>query len=163
MKKLVGLMAVAMLFTLTITAQEKKEFSKKRTPFTSEQTATLQSKKMALHLDLDEKQQNAVYELMKKNADERKKKMTALKEKKEQGLALSAEERFQHENDRLDNQREQKAAIKNILTKEQYEKWEKANIAKKKNSNRKMGKLKNMRHERNERDMKPHWEQEKER
>jgi len=156
-------MAVAMLFTLTITAQEKKEISKKRTPLTSEQTATLQSKKMALHLDLDEKQQNAVYELMKKNADERKKKMTALKEKKEQGLALSADERFQHENDRLDNQLEQKAAIKNILTKEQYEKWEKSAIAKKKNSNRKMGKLKNMRQKRNERDMKPHWKQERER
>jgi hypothetical protein len=144
MKKLVGIAAIAILFSLTINAQEKKENIKKRAPLTSEQSATLQSKKMALHLDLDKNQQAAVYKLMKKNAEERQLKREEISEKRKKGVALTKEERFQLQNDRLDKQLEQKAAMKNILSKEQYEKWEKTNFAKKRNARKKMEKSNRM-------------------
>ncbi len=140
MKKLVGLAAIAILFSLTINAQQNRENDRKRTQMTSEQSATLQSKKMALHLDLNKNQQAAVYELMKKNADERKIKREEFREKRQKGDALTNDERFQNQNDRLENQLEQKAAMKDILSEEQFEKWEKVNRTKNRNAKKKMGK-----------------------
>ena len=140
MKKLVGLATIAILFSLTINAQQNRENARKRTQMTSEQSATLQSKKMALHLDLDKNQQATVYELMKKNADERKIKREEFREKRQKGDALTNDERFQNQNDRLENQLEQKAAMKNILSEEQFEKWEKVNRTKNRNAKKKMGK-----------------------
>lgn len=140
MKKLVGLTAIILLFSLTITAQERKERVRNRVEFTSEQQATLQAKKMALHLDLDENQQKAVYKLMKKNADERQKKRDDFKQKKQNGVQLTNDEKFQLQNDRLDRQLEHKAAMKKILTKEQFEKWENSSRAKMSNSKKRMGK-----------------------
>lgn len=134
MKKLMGLAAIALLFSLTINAQQKGETANKRSSMTSEQKATLQSKKLALQLDLDKQQQAAVYEIMKKNADERQLKSTELREKRKQGVELSNEERFQIQNERLEHQLEQKAAMKSILSQEQYEKWEKSGMAKKRNA-----------------------------
>ncbi len=148
MKKLVGIAAIAIIFTVTINAQGKKENFKKRTSFTSEQSATLQSKKMALHLDLDKNQQAAVYDLMKNNNDERQLKREEFRDKKQKGVALTNDERFQNQNDRLENQLEQKVSMKKILSKEQYEKWEKVSISKKRNTKKKMRKSNNFKQNR---------------
>ena len=153
MKKLVGLVTIAILFSLTVNAQQNRENARKRTQLNSEQSATLQSKKMALHLDLDKNQQAAVYELMKKNADERQLKREEFSEKRQKGDALTNDERFQIQNDRLDNQLEQKAAMKDILSKEQFEKWEKVNMTKNRNAKKKMGKPNYKKQKGNDREM----------
>ena len=153
MKKIVGLVTIAILFSLTVNAQQNRENARKRTQMTSEQSATLQSKKMALHLDLDKNQQAAIYELMKKNADERQLKREEFREKRQKGDALTNDERFQIQNDRLENQLEQKAAMKDILSKEQFEKWEKVNRTKNRNAKKKKGKSSYMKQKGNDREM----------
>jgi hypothetical protein len=153
MKKLVGLVTIAILFTLTVNAQQNRENARKRTQMNSEQSATLKTKKMAVYLDLDKNQQVAVYELMKKNTDDRLLKREEFREKRQNGAALSNDERFQIQNDRLDNQLEQKAAMKNILSKQQFEKWEKVKMAKNRNTKKKMGKSNNKKQKYNDREM----------
>ena len=153
MKKLVGLVTIAILFSLTVSPQQNRENARKRTQMNSEQSATLQSKKMALHLDLDKNQQAAVYELMKKNNDERQLKRTEFREKRQNGDTLTNDERFQIQNDRLDNQLEEKAALKNILSKQQFEKWEKVKMAKNRNAKIKMGRSNYKKQKHNDREM----------
>lgn len=123
MKKLVGLTAIVLLFTITINAQGNKDRQRKGNDFTPEQTATLQTKKMALNLDLNENQQKQVYDLMKEKAIERETVRTERQEQKEVGTPLTSEQKFDIQNQRLEKQIAQKAAMKNILSKEQYEKW----------------------------------------
>ena len=59
--------------------------------FTPEQNAILQTKKMALSLDLSSNQQNQILVLNKKQAVERKKKMELRKTNKENGTKLSSD------------------------------------------------------------------------
>ena len=132
MKKLI-LLAIA-LITLQVTAQEKKREHQRRGPdfemrsdLTPEELATLQTKKMALHLDLTEAQQNKILalnieqaKLRKAKMDERQKKMKNQKDEKP-----SKEERLKMMNGKLDHQIEMKKKMKAILNAEQFEKWEK--------------------------------------
>ena len=125
MKKLVGLTAIVILFSLTITAQAKKERIRKGSAFTTEQQATLQSKKLALSLDLDANQQKSVAKLMKAQADNRKKMRDQFQQNKQDGVKLTNDEKFELQNNRLEKQLEHKAAMKKILNDEQFEKWSK--------------------------------------
>ncbi|MAU26927.1 MAG: hypothetical protein CMH48_06855 [Muricauda sp.] len=96
---------------------------------TPEQVATLQTKKMALALDLTQQQQQQVMEIHLKEATERKKKMEERKSKKEQREKQrpSADERFEMANARLEKQLAHQAKMKEILTDEQYLQWKKMN------------------------------------
>ncbi|WP_046746241.1 hypothetical protein [Kordia zhangzhouensis] len=136
------LYALAIVFTLNVAAQEgnerheqherremKKEFLQKLTP---EQIATLKTKKLTLALDLSEAQQQRILALTTAEAKQRKAKMEALQVKKEKGEKPTEAERYQHMNERLDAQIALKKEMKNILSKEQYEKWEKMQMHKKK-------------------------------
>jgi len=98
---------------------------------TPEQAATLQSKNMALRLDLSEAQQEEIYKIHLANAKERQAKMEAVKKMRESGEKPSKEARYELMNDLLDKQISQKKQLKSILTKEQYEKLEKGSKQKK--------------------------------
>ena len=124
MKKI--LIAVVALLALQVSAQEhkkkksdNKERAMKRMNLSAEEMATLQTKKMILHLDLNESQQSEVYSLNLKSAEARK-------DKKEE--KPSKEERLKMANTKLDYQIATKRKMKEILNESQYAKWEKTQV-----------------------------------
>ncbi len=92
-----------------------------------EQMATLQTKKATLALDLTEAQQTQMKAVFMENAKMRKARMEEKQAQKEGGDATkpTSEERYAMANQRLDRQIAQKEKIKQILSEEQMEKWEK--------------------------------------
>lgn len=136
MKKIVGILVFTFLVSTTINAQEQKhKKTKKRVNFTAEQSATLQTKKMTLHLDLDKNQQKSIYDLKKKQAEERKNNIENLKKRNKEGVQLTSDDRFERQNNRLEKKLENKTAMKSILTTKQFEKWE--NTSKRENKAKK--------------------------
>lgn len=129
------MIAIAFL-TINATAQERKKEAHKgdtkerkemRQEMSPEETAKLQTKKMALQLDLTEQQQVEVEKVLLADATNRKTNMEAFKAKKEkaEGEKPSKEDRLKMTNERLDHQIEMKRKMKAILNAEQYEKFEK--------------------------------------
>ena len=90
---------------------------------TPEQMATLQTKRMTLALDLDEKQQSKIKAINLEQAQSRKAKMEERKAARESGESKkpTAEERFAMQNERLDKMIAHKAEMKSILSDEQYQ------------------------------------------
>jgi len=133
MKRLIIIALV--LVTAQVTAQERNsrqnkergERSERYQDYTPEEIATLQTKKMTLHLDLTKSQQKEIQKLNLENAKERKVKMDARKSQKEgdEFQKPSKEERLKMQNERLDNQIAMKNKMKNILNEDQFAKWEK--------------------------------------
>jgi len=138
MRNIIGILVVALLVSTTVNAQEKKQNNIKRTNFTSEQIATLQTKRMALNFDLDKNQQKAVYDLKKKQADERKNNIKNFRQKRQNNIKPTNDERFNFQNTRLEKQLENKVAMKNILTKDQFSKWEKFDKSQRRNGNNRL-------------------------
>ena len=130
MKKLI--LATALANTTIGFAQDKKV---KREPLTPEQQTELQVKKMTLDLDLDTKQQKEMKVLLLEQAKKREAKVAEMKAKREKGEKPTSDERFEAQNQMLDNQIENKAKIKKILNPDQYKKWEEQ--AAKRSDNRK--------------------------
>jgi len=132
MKKLI-LIALAFV-AIQATAQEKKKELRKEEhkervhkfqDLTPEEAATLQTKKMVLHLDLTKDQQDKIYKIQLENAKERKAKMEehkAMKENNPEGK-LTKEAHLKRTNERLDHEIAMKEKMKNILNEEQYTKW----------------------------------------
>ena len=90
-----------------------------------EQVAILKTKKMTLALDLTTAQQKEIQELNLENAKERQALMLERKLEKEEGRPRpSADERFEFQNEKLDRMIAQKGKIKQILSEEQFQKWE---------------------------------------
>lgn len=125
MRKLAGITVLILLISFSINAQQKHQKQRKGSDFTPEQKATLKVKQMTLDLDLNASQQKEVFELMKKGAEERKNAMEERKENKQSGVELTSDQKFAIQNNRLDKMIAHKTAMKNILSKDQYEKWEK--------------------------------------
>lgn len=125
MKKLIGILTLVLVFSLTANAQKQGQKRGMKADYTPEQIATLKAKKMALHLDLSDSQQKQVYDLMKDNAIERKANMEEMKKMRESGEKPGSNQRFALETKRIDKQIAHKKAMKNILDKDQFEKWEK--------------------------------------
>ena len=133
MKKIVIILIA--LVAMQVTAQEKKrdhqrdgqraqmEAMKDLSP---EEIATLQTKKMTLHLDLNESQQKKVESLFLEEAKLRKAKIEEHKAMKESGekKQFTKEDKFKMMNERIDHQIEMKQKMKSILNDEQFEKWE---------------------------------------
>jgi predicted HTH transcriptional regulator len=132
MKKLV---IICMLFVgFTITAQEhdmkkedRKEMHERAKDLTPQQIASLQTKKMTLHLDLNEKQQKEVETLNLEIATKRKAMAANRKDKKE----LSNDEKVAMREQMLDDKIATKKKLKSILTEAQFSKWENENAMKK--------------------------------
>jgi hypothetical protein len=150
--KYILLIAIA-LITVNATAQDykreqrqgdRKESAQQLKDFSPEEIATLQSKKMALRLDLSEAQQKEVKAFNLLQAKTRKSNMEARNtmQKERKGDKPSKEERFNIANSRLDHKLATKAKMKTILNNEQYEKWQKSNAMK--------GRQKNMNHKKQE-------------
>mgnify|MGYP007079446369 CR=1 FL=1 len=134
--KRVLIMAMALISLHTI-AQEKEET--KRSEYTPEQRATLQTKRMTLALDLSAAQQEQVQNLHLNQAKLHEDKREERKARKasEEAKKPTSEERYAMRTARLDQQIAHKAEMKKVLSAEQYERWEK--IAKRKGK-QKMGK-----------------------
>ncbi len=123
MKTLLSVILVA-FFMVTATAQEK------RSKLSPDQMAELQTKKMALALDLNDGQQRELLRFNKELAGERKQKMEKYKAMKEKGEKLSDEERYTFMNEQLDKKLAVQKKMKSILNEEQYRQWRKMNAMK---------------------------------
>jgi len=143
MKKLVGLTAIVILFSLTISAQgqNQRQGQKQgqRPNYTPEQMATLQTNKLALRLDLNENQKKAIYKLNMKNAEEREAIRAEFQKNKGQRTPITSDERFERENSRLEKQIAHKTEMKKILTDEQFQEWEVIMKSNKRGGKNKMG------------------------
>jgi hypothetical protein len=138
MKKLL-LIAIA-LITVNATAQEGKRERQNKgehervqqfKDFSPEEVATLQTKKMTLHLDLTDAQHKQIQAILLEQAKARKSKMEARKKMHEEGGEKpSKEDRFNRANEQLDSRIALKSKMKNILSTEQFEKWERRNAMK---------------------------------
>ena len=132
MKKLVVI--VLALVAMHVQAQEraprdgkKMERMHKKMNFSPEQMATIQTKKMTLHLDLTEAQQKEIYAINLANSKTRKAKMDAHKKMKDGAKSKkpSKEMRFEIMNEQLDQQIATKKKMKAVLSADQFEKFEK--------------------------------------
>ncbi len=116
-------MIILMAFTtFAITAQnktsEKKEQRKEmKENFTPEQKAELRTKKMTLALDLNSSQQNKVKQLF---VDMAKNKPEYSRNRSE----MTSAQKFEAKNAMMDRQIAMNKQLKEILTEEQYAKWE---------------------------------------
>lgn len=152
MKKIL-IIAVALL-ALQVTAQEqqrersnKQGKSLKMMDLSAEDAAALQTKKMTLHLDLNKSQQAEIKKINLENTTKRKAMMAERKARKKSGEIQkpTQEQRLEMVNTKLDRKIAMKAKMKNILDKEQYAKWEKAQMQNTKNGkNKKKGLKKGM-------------------
>lgn len=120
--------------TIQISAQDQKSPLKKQrmesyNDYSPEDMAQLQTKKMTLKLDLNDKQQKEVSALFLENAKLRQSKREAYLQPKakEEKKSWSKEERLKMANGRLDHQIEIKKKMKTIFSTEQFETWEKMN------------------------------------
>ncbi|TLP74399.1 hypothetical protein [Maribacter sp. ACAM166] len=131
MKKLV--MAILVMAGLSATAQDHNIRGKRHAmkDLTPDQTATLQTKKMTLSLDLNESQQSKMKSILTEDAKTRKSKMEGFRAHQEEGSKMTAEEKYTMQNERLDYQIAHKKEMKSLLTNEQFEKWKKMNHSKK--------------------------------
>ena len=132
MKKLI-VIALALISIQAIAQsgrRDRPECTQKMSTFSAEEMATLKTKKMTLFLDLNGSQQTEVQKINLKNATLRKAMMEKRKTRRESGTAQrpTKEVRFKMENTRLDHKIAVKAKMKKILDKEQYTRWEKAQL-----------------------------------
>lgn len=128
MKKLV---VVALLVVgLTTFAQEKgkKGALKDMTP---EQRTEVQIKKMTKDLDLNEKQQKEIKELLTAQKEDRAELLEKRKEIKETAEKATKEQRAEMKDKIAENKEAIKLKMKSILTDEQFKKWE-SNLTEKK-------------------------------
>lgn len=127
MKNYATILVLVFAITFTASAQGKKEQKERqvRPQFTVEQHTVLAVKKMALALDLTEKQQNQIKPLVMAQATKRKDFMEKMKIRKESNQKPTSDELFAMKNQQLDNQIAMKNNMQQILTKEQFEKFEK--------------------------------------
>ncbi len=91
--------------------------------FTAEQQATLKSKKMALHLDLNSDQQNKVYNLILRQEQDFAKFKSKMKKDREDGKQPTSEEHFNRMNKNLDAKLAFQNELKSILTPSQFQVW----------------------------------------
>tara|TARA_R110002167_G_scaffold23281_4_gene82719 strand:- start:2902 stop:3369 length:468 start_codon:yes stop_codon:yes gene_type:complete len=125
MKKVILVTLLAIGFSALAQQREGRHQGHEMNNLSPEQMATLQTKQMTLALDLNAKQQGDIQKLNLERATARKAKMEAHKALKESADAAkpTSEQRYAMQNERLDQQIAHKAAMKKILTQEQYEKW----------------------------------------
>mmetsp|Transcript_3001 Transcript_3001/g.3497 ORF Transcript_3001/g.3497 Transcript_3001/m.3497 type:complete len:154 (+) Transcript_3001:29-490(+) len=123
MKKIASILVLVFAFTLTTQAQ--KDRKEKRQKLSIEQHAELTVKKMTLALDLTEKQQNEIKPLLKTQAADRKVGIEKRKEARKNKTKPTADEIYAMKSKQLDNKIAFKNSMKNILNKDQFEKFEK--------------------------------------
>lgn len=128
MKKLALIIAI-IGFGISAIAQNNPKGEK----LSTEQLNQLQLKRMTLEYDLTPSQQKELAPLLAEHNSKRKERKKEMKVNKENHKQLSANEKFEIKNKMLDGQIELKSNMRKILTKEQFEKWEKNRHEKMKN------------------------------
>ena len=121
MKKILIILLLA--FSVSIYAQNGKNYKSLAKDFTPEQQAILKTKKMALELDLNDTQQNQMLELNKKWAVERDKNRESFKGQNAE--EMTSTDKFNRMNKMLDTQLANQKKVKKILNDDQYETWKK--------------------------------------
>lgn len=133
MKTFVSILMMVIAVTFTANAQQNnnQKGAKNIPEFSVEQHTKLALKKMTLELDLNEQQQNQIKPLMLAQATQRKVTIEKMKAARANKQKSSADELFAMKNQQLDNQIAMKTKMKELLTNEQYEKFEKMAMMKK--------------------------------
>ena len=123
MKKLI-IVAVLAVSSIAFSQQrnEKSENIEKKSP---EERAENQLKKMTADLNLDAKQAADVRELLLNQSLKRQEKMASFQANKENGTALSKDDKKAAFANMKQNQAEMTKKMKAILNADQFEKWEK--------------------------------------
>lgn len=116
------ILAIVITLGLTVNAQNKKERGEQLSP---EQRVELRVKKLTLALDLTDKQQKEMKNLLLSKESERQQAIENLKS--ENNKKLTADERFAMKNKALDQKIAMKEEMKKILTKDQLAKLDKMN------------------------------------
>ena len=111
-----------LFFSISMFAQ-KPNSGRMDTKLSPEQQAELQTKKIALTLDLNEKQIKAIQKLETERAKAREANRELRIGKRASGNVLSQEERFAKRSKQLDARKEHQDKMKKILTEEQYTTW----------------------------------------
>jgi protein CpxP len=124
MKKLATILILVFAFTITVQAQKKGKHTERSPKLAVEQYANLAVKKMTLGLDLTDKQQSQIKPLITAQAAARKAAMESRKENRTADKKPSADEIYAMRSAQLDNQIAFKNKLRNILNKEQFEKFE---------------------------------------
>lgn len=113
------ILAMVMMVGVGANAQNRKE---RHEPLKPEQRAELQSKKMMLALDLNERQQKDVKQLLIEKGNARAAFRRQHMADKKAGKELTADERFAMKNRMLDDRIAMRTEMKKILTPEQFSK-----------------------------------------
>ena len=140
------LMIVLLVVSGTLVAQPpgpgkdgpRKHKHEKMEQLSPQQKAELKTKEMTLHLDLNAAQQAEIMKLNLEMATKREQNKPKMKEKGDP----TANDRFERANSRLDDKIATKKRLKSILTKEQFEKFEKAHSRKGKEHRHRLGRKK---------------------
>ena len=118
-----NLLFIALLsLSLMVQGQERKGQQYQK-DFTPEQMATIKTKKMALHLDLSQEQQNQLLKVNRSWAEKRAQDREKFKAQMEGEEKPDADERYAMKVQMLDNQLAYQGEVKKILTQEQYVLW----------------------------------------
>ena len=140
MQKILSIVIVALL-TVSTFAQEKQR-RQHRSDLSPDQTAELQTKKMTLHLELNEKQQQQILEINKRNAIVREQNMQEHKAIREKSEKPNNEELVKRRSARLDKQIAHQKEMKKILNEKQFETWKNSGKHKAHNMKKRMRKHK---------------------
>ena len=136
MKKLSVILILALGMVFNTNAQQRK--MKRKPNFTPEQKVELAVKKMTLALDLSARQQKQVAPLLKAQITEREAHRKQQMENRKSGKRPTSKELFAMQNKRLDDQIAFKNQMKEILDKDQFQRFEKVAHARKKEMRGKM-------------------------
>ncbi len=117
-------MIILIASTMTAFGQKGKNYNKAESELTTEQKVILKTKKMAIHLDLNDNQMKQMLEVNKKWAMEKEKKMAEFKAQNTE--TLSPTDKFNRMNSKLDSQLAYQKEVKKILNDDQYELWKKS-------------------------------------
>ena len=121
MKKIAFL--VLIVFSIAAQAQHGKGHDRGKEQYTPEQKAVLKTKKMALHLDLTQDQQDKLIEVNKKWSEKKALQRKEFKAAFEGEERPDAEARYQHQLQMMDDQLAYQKEVKSILNKQQYSTW----------------------------------------
>lgn len=114
MKKIIAMVLLVIGFT---------SFAQEGNRLSPEQQTELQIKKMTLDLDLNASQQNKLKPILLENHKKKEERFKKMQAKRTNQSKLTKEERYEMNNELLDNQIALKAKMKDILTPAQFEKW----------------------------------------
>lgn len=124
MKKLITILVLALGISINTQAQ-KKDRGDHKDNLTPKQKTELAVKKMTLKLDLTDSQVSQIKPLLEKRTEERVKMHEKRKASKEANKELTADQRYDIKNKKLDEKIAFKKRMKQILNEEQYKKFEK--------------------------------------